>query len=249
MYICAYLQSLRTPAPRERWSMGLCYRFLFICQKRRTKLNRDISIYVHICRVLRHRINVGHMYMPFGCARTLHICLCTSADPITCAHVYIHCRVHLQTPTLHIHICTSADPITRAHVYIHCRVHLQICTYTANTAQEGSWMRGFDPVYPLLFDVYSYLRTTVLSDCHTFKWKPADIFASSGFQWDEHLQMYLQIHICSVCAHLQMYIYILYLHPLVSSGRVHLQMYIYILCRCRCIFTSSADICSVYLQM
>jgi len=190
------------------------------CQMRRTQLNGDISIYVHICRVLRHRINVGHMYMPFVCAHTLHICKCTSADPITCAHVYIHCRVHLQ-----------------------------ICTYTANTAQEGSWMRGFDPVYPLLFDVYSYLRTTVLSDCHTFKWKPADIFASSGFQWDEHLQMYLQIHICSVCAHLQMYIYILYLHPLVSSGRVHLQMYIYILCRCRCIFTSSADICSVYLQM
>jgi len=37
------------------------------------------------------------------------------------------------------------------------------------STQEASWMQVSNPVYPLLFVLYNYLRIKVLSDFHPFK--------------------------------------------------------------------------------
>jgi len=47
-------------------------------------------------------------------------------------------------------------------------------------AHEASGMRGFDPVYTLLFDLYRQLRTKLLSDFHTFECVGS---ISAGFLW------------------------------------------------------------------
>jgi len=75
--------------------------------------------------------------------------------------------------------------MVREWIDLHQVTHVYVYMWhaTQEEAQEASWMRGFDPVYTILFDFYHYLQTKLLSDFLQFEWAGVDIrwFSVDGF--------------------------------------------------------------------
>jgi len=129
---------------------------------------------IHMYRYIR-RIQLIHMYRSMRRIRLIHM------DDYICAalhmqrYIYLSCIRRCSAWTNDV---SASNPhvyslwlvrrrIRNTSVYYAWRIHVWCVTYSCvmcdvfieellracNTAPESSWMREFDPVYPLLFDL------------------------------------------------------------------------------------------------